>query len=128
MASNTRQTPTRRTPSLPRVAQRASSDAANGELRQIVTDVSHAASDLRTSSAQLRTLADRLADSHGKLDLFIEHGDSVMSRIAAGQGSLGLLVNDPSLYRHGDSLLVEMRALVSDMRAHPKKYVNVRIF
>lgn len=110
------------------IAQRVDSSAPPEQVRQIVSDVSHAAADLRTSSAQLRTLAERLAESQGRLDVFLEHGDSVMSRIDAGQGTLGLLVNDPALYRHGDSLLVEMRALVSDMRTHPKKYVNVRIF
>ena len=110
------------------IALRVDSSASPEQVRQIVTDVSRAAADLRTSSAELRTLADRLAQSQGKLDVLLEHGGSVMGRIDAGQGSLGLLVNDPALYRHGDSLLVEMRALVADMRTHPKKYVNVRIF
>ena len=45
-----------------------------------------------------------------------------------GQGSLGLLVNDPSLYRNSDSLLVDLRKLVVDFRSDPKKYINVRVF
>ena len=54
--------------------------------------------------------------------------DSVMLKINAGQGSVGLLINDPKLYRNSDSLVTELRALVADFKAHPKKYVNVRIF
>ena len=51
-----------------------------------------------------------------------------MLKINAGQGSVGLLVNDPALYRNSDSLVTERRALIADFKAHPKKYVNVRIF
>jgi phospholipid/cholesterol/gamma-HCH transport system substrate-binding protein len=37
-------------------------------------------------------------------------------------------VNDPSLYRRGDSLVMQLHALVQDIKANPKKYVTVRIF
>jgi phospholipid/cholesterol/gamma-HCH transport system substrate-binding protein len=45
-----------------------------------------------------------------------------------GRGSLGQLVENPSLYRNSDSLVVELRALVADIRAHPKKYVSLKMF
>jgi hypothetical protein len=32
------------------------------------------------------------------------------------------------MYRHTDSLLVQLRALVADIQSNPKKYVSVRIF
>ncbi len=110
------------------IAERVDSTASPEQLRQVASDVSAAAADLRAGSAQIRALAEKFGQSQGRLDQFLLHSDSVMARIDGGQGSLGLLVNDPSLYRNGDSLLVELRALVSDMRTHPKKYVNVRIF
>ena len=43
-----------------------------------------------------------------------------------GQGTLGLLLNDPSLYQRTDSVLIELRALSADIRANPKRYVSVR--
>jgi phospholipid/cholesterol/gamma-HCH transport system substrate-binding protein len=51
-----------------------------------------------------------------------------MDKINAGQGSVGLMVNDPRLYRNSDSLVTELRSLVQDFKANPKKYVNVRVF
>ena len=46
----------------------------------------------------------------------------------AGTGTLGRVVRDPSLYAGADSLVAELRALVADIKAHPKRYVSVRIF
>jgi phospholipid/cholesterol/gamma-HCH transport system substrate-binding protein len=51
-----------------------------------------------------------------------------MLKINAGQGSVGLLVNDPALYRNSDSLFTELRALIADFKAHPKKYMKLSIF
>lgn len=51
-----------------------------------------------------------------------------MSKISRGDGSLGLLVNDPSLYQHADSTLRELQSRLRDLNRNPRKYVNVRIF
>jgi phospholipid/cholesterol/gamma-HCH transport system substrate-binding protein len=58
----------------------------------------------------------------------LANGDSVLVKVNAGQGSLGLLVNNPSLYRNSDSLITQLRQLVSDIHANPGKYVSVRLF
>lgn len=111
-----------------RIATRVDSAASPEQVRQIVTDVAAAAAELRSTSTEIHDLTRQLARSQGHLDRFLSSGDSVLVKINAGQGSLGLLVNDPGLYRNTDSLLVEMRALVADVRLNPKKYVHVRIF
>jgi phospholipid/cholesterol/gamma-HCH transport system substrate-binding protein len=46
----------------------------------------------------------------------------------AGSGTMGRVLSDPSLYANADSLVMELRALVADVKAHPKKYVNIRVF
>ena len=43
-------------------------------------------------------------------------------------GALGLLLNDPHLYRSSDSLVIELRALVADMKKNPRRYLNVKVF
>lgn len=111
-----------------RMAARMDTSTASGEVRQIVDDVMHAAAELHQTTAQIRALSQQLARSQGRLDTFLANGDSVLLKINSGQGSLGLLVNDPSLYRNSDSLLTQLRELVTDIRANPKKYVSVRIF
>jgi hypothetical protein len=46
----------------------------------------------------------------------------------AGDGSLARMLNDGALYTGTDSPVREMRALVADVRARPKRYPNLRLF
>lgn len=109
-------------------ASRIDSATTSPEARTIMTDLSVAATELRQTSSQLHDLSARFATTQTKLDAAITNGDSVLAKINAGTGSLGLMVNDPTMYRQTDSLLTELRALVTDFKANPKKYVSVRIF
>ena len=110
------------------IAARVDSSSTTGEIRQIVDDMSHAAAELRRGSAQIRMMSEQLSRTQGHLDSFLTNGDSVLTKLNSGQGSLGLLLNDPSLYRNGDSLLTQLRGLVTEVRTNPKKFVSVRIF
>jgi phospholipid/cholesterol/gamma-HCH transport system substrate-binding protein len=109
-------------------ASRIDSATTSPEARAIMGDLAVAATELRHTSSQLHELSGRFATTQAKLDAAITNGDSVLTKINAGTGSLGLLVNDPTMYRQTDSLLTELRALVTDFKANPKKYVSVRIF
>ena len=111
-----------------RMAARVDTSTASGEVRQIVEDVAHAAADLRRTATEIQLLSKQLAQSQGRLDAFLTNGDSVLLKINSGQGSLGLLVNDPSLYRNSDSLVTQLRHLLTDLQANPGKYVSVRLF
>lgn len=110
------------------ISSRFDSSTARGEVRQIVDDAALAAREMRRTSQRLLEISGQLGSSQEALQRFIANGDSVMGKINRGQGSLGLLVNDTSLYRNADSTLRELQALIRDMRKNPKKYVNVRVF
>jgi len=110
------------------MAARVDSSSSTGEIRQIVDDMSHAAAELRRTTAQVRGMSEQLSRTQNRLDSFLTNGDSVLVKINSGQGSLGLMLNDPSLYRHSDSLLTQLHSLVTDFQKNPKKYVNVSIF
>ena len=53
---------------------------------------------------------------------------SVFSKIDRGQGTLGRLVNDTSLYAELNGAAHEFRSLAADIQKNPKKYLDVRIF
>jgi phospholipid/cholesterol/gamma-HCH transport system substrate-binding protein len=110
------------------ISARFDSSTARGEVRAIVEHAAVAARELRETSHRLLTISGQLGASEERLSRFIANGDSVMRKINGGEGTLGLLVNDPSLYRSADSTLRELQSLVADMKRNPKKYVNVRIF
>lgn len=111
-----------------RMAQRVDSSAARGELRTLMNDLGAAASELRTMTSTLAGMSKDLAGTQNRLDQFLLHGDSVLAKVNSGRGTLGKLLNDSSLYAGSDSLVTELRGLVTDIRANPKKFFSLRVF
>jgi phospholipid/cholesterol/gamma-HCH transport system substrate-binding protein len=109
-------------------ASRIDSAATSKQVRDMIDNLAQASTELRHTSTQVRDLAGRFATTQTRLDSFLANGDSVMEKINRGQGSLGLFVTDPSMYRRTDSLLVQMRSLIADIQANPKRYVSVKLF
>jgi phospholipid/cholesterol/gamma-HCH transport system substrate-binding protein len=109
-------------------ARRLDSVTTSSDARDVVRNVSAASDELRHAAAQVRELSTRFATTQAKVNSVLDRSDSVFAKIDRGQGTLGLLVNDPSLYRRTDSVLAELRALTADIRANPRKYLTVRLF
>jgi phospholipid/cholesterol/gamma-HCH transport system substrate-binding protein len=110
------------------VSERVDSSTSRGEVRQIVQDAGEAARQLRETSSRLLVISDQLARSQGKLESFLSTSDSIARKIQSGQGSLGMLINDPTLYRSADSLLRQLNVLLADVQRNPRRYINLRIF
>ncbi|MBV6520432.1 MAG: hypothetical protein MNPFHGCM_00546 [Gemmatimonadaceae bacterium] len=113
---------------LERVVTRFDSSTSRGEVDKVVSDAADAARQLRQASRNLLTISEQVGKSQERLHSFIVGSDSIVTRINRGQGSLGLLVNDSSLYRNTDSLLKEFRSFLADLQRNPKRYIQVRIF
>jgi phospholipid/cholesterol/gamma-HCH transport system substrate-binding protein len=109
-------------------AERLDSATTSPQVRQIVEDLSIVSTELRHTAVQVRELSTRFAKSQGRLDTLLANSDSVFVKINRGQGSLGLLVNDPAMYRHTDSLVTQLRELLADIKSNPKRYLTVRLF
>jgi phospholipid/cholesterol/gamma-HCH transport system substrate-binding protein len=113
---------------LNRFSARVDSATSRGELQVIVANSQHAARELVTASERLREIAEGLSRSEARLSSAVSQADSVFTKANSGRGSLGLLLNDPHLYRSSDSLVIELRALVADIKKNPKRYLNVKVF
>ena len=53
---------------------------------------------------------------------------SVFNKVDQGHGTLGRLVNDTTLYAELNGAARELRALATDIKANPKRYITVEIF
>lgn len=51
-----------------------------------------------------------------------------MRKIDEGEGSLGLLVNDPDLYNNLEDASRQLDLLLLDVKYNPKRYVNFSVF
>ena len=67
-----------------------------------------------------KELYDRLNSMSARLD-------KVMSGLEQGEGTAGQLLRDKQLYDNMNGAVGELRQLVRDIRADPRKYLNVRV-
>jgi phospholipid/cholesterol/gamma-HCH transport system substrate-binding protein len=109
-------------------SSRVDSATSRGELQLIVANSQNAARELVAVTTRLREVSEGFRGTQAQLNSAVSRADSVFNKLNTGQGSLGLMINDPHLYRSSDSLIVELRALVADVKKNPRRYINVKVF
>lgn len=99
--------------------------AASRTAKALTTDRE---AELRRSLEQFSSAAGRLDQLAGRLDSLRTSLQGVSGKIDRGEGTLGKLVNDDSLYTEARSSIASLKALIDDIKANPKKYLKVEIF
>lgn len=77
---------------------------------------------------EVEASARSLGNAAGAMERSLGAFANVTEKIDQGQGTLGRLVNDPTLYDNISEALREMTALAADIRERPRRYFEVRIF
>ena len=62
----------------------------------------------------------------GRLDTLATGLQTILHHVEKGEGTLGLLLNDDDLYNQLKTAAQDLDVLVTDIRANPKKYVQVQ--
>lgn len=99
-----------------------------GQLATILNNSAAASQDIRAASQDFRQFADAAQKNQESLVRVLVAADSVMSRIANRQGTLGLLVSDSALYQETTLTMIQLRQLMSDIQANPRKYFTFSVF
>ena len=53
---------------------------------------------------------------------------SVVNKVSSTDGTLGALINDKQIYNRLNNAILSAEILMDDLRAHPKRYVNISVF
>ncbi len=93
--------------------------AAN--LKQTVHNATKAIEELRTGLVSMRSTLKGV-------DKTVDQTTGLISSINRGEGTLGKLKRDSSLYIQLDKAINNLNKLMEDMRLHPKRYVHFSIF
>ncbi|HSJ11017.1 MAG TPA: MlaD family protein [Longimicrobiales bacterium] len=83
---------------------------------------------LRGAIAEVEGSARALTGAAGRMEESLNSFASVLGKIDSGSGTLGKLVNDSSMYFELNSTLREVRALATDIRERPSRYVQIKVF
>lgn len=69
-----------------------------------------------------------IAGTMSKVDHTLANVQSVTDQLNSKNGSLGLLINDGSLYNNLNATMQSADSLLTNLKAHPKRYVHFSIF
>jgi phospholipid/cholesterol/gamma-HCH transport system substrate-binding protein len=107
---------------------RVDSATNQGQLATILNNSAAASQDVHSASQNLRDLMETTHKNQESLVRVLVGADTVMSRIANRSGTLGLLVGDSTLYRETAMTMVQLRQLLADIQANPRKYFTFSVF
>ena len=118
-------------------AQREDLTALTAAMRASAENLRDATSgpELRTAVARMDSLTAQLTVASADLTATSASVREVLARVERGEGTLGLLSADDSLYHSLNGAAAGLQAateslnvLLEDVRANPRKYINLEIF
>lgn len=109
-------------------AARLDSATGDRQLQEILESGRSSAGDLRAASADIRALTSAVSEQQGSVIRTIVATDSLLTRLAEGRGTLGMLAQDSVLYHETTLTVRELRKLLADLQANPRKYFKFSVF
>lgn len=114
--------------------------AQTEHINGIMTNTEAVSGNLKTSSAHFNAIATNfekvsndMANSNLKQTLdnanqAVAGLQATIGKINNGNGSLGLLINDKTVYKNLADATANLNALMIDLKAHPSRYVSFSVF
>jgi phospholipid/cholesterol/gamma-HCH transport system substrate-binding protein len=114
-------------------------NAGEGSLGVLLKDEAFAKS-LNGATDNLKTLTDRLNRGDGtagklltddalyaRLTTVTTQFDQLVTKLNSGEGTAGQLLKDKQLYENMNGAVGDLRALITEIKKDPKKYLNVKV-
>lgn len=99
----------------------------------MATDVPQLTSNVTAITENLKTISDNLkgidyASTLAKADSTLHNVYLLTDKLNRKDNTLGLLMNDSSLYNNLNATTANAASLLEDLKAHPKRYVHFSLF
>jgi phospholipid/cholesterol/gamma-HCH transport system substrate-binding protein len=107
--------------------------ALTTNLNKLSTSLVETEKELKPLLTKTGTLADslsalRLGETMQNANRTIKELHTLLASVEAGKGTAGKLVKDETLYNNIDRTIVSMNKLLTNLREHPKRYINISVF
>ena len=109
---------------------RANIHALTASLRTTTEELAagHPGQKIGATTARLDSLSAQLSATSTRLNGASASLQVILGRMEHGEGTLGKLSADPTLYDNLTAAAANFRALAEDIKANPKRYINVKVF
>lgn len=98
----------------------------NTQVPTIVNNADTAIANLNTIVADIKQ-AD-LKSTVARVDKAVDGVNELIADVRSQEGTLGQLLYNKSLYNHIDATVISADSLLTDLKAHPKRYVHFSVF
>jgi phospholipid/cholesterol/gamma-HCH transport system substrate-binding protein len=113
---------------LARTLSRADSATSREQLQRIMTHTDSITTALRDVAVNLRGVTGAAASQQAAIARIIANTDSVLARLQAGEGTLGRLSRDTTLYHESVQAVRTLREMLQDMKQNPRRYFSFSVF
>jgi phospholipid/cholesterol/gamma-HCH transport system substrate-binding protein len=115
-------------------------DDQNGPLAKSLNNVNSITENLKNNNDSITATisnAKRATEKFANLEIqptidtlnaAISQLKGVVAKMNSKEGTLGALINDKQLYNKLNDAILSAEILMDDLRAHPKRYVNISVF
>lgn len=100
----------------------------SGQLSAIVSNVEATTARTDSLTSALLGMASDLERAAAQADTTLAAVGSLATSIQRGEGTLGMLLQDSTLYLSIVETNIELQALLEDLQRNPTKYINLRVF
>ena len=69
-----------------------------------------------------------LSQTMQRVDVTLGHLQETTAALNSNEGTLGLMMRDPQLYQNLNATVRSADSLLTDIKQHPKRYINVSVF
>lgn len=107
---------------------RLDSATSQGEIDSIIQNAQALSAEIRDVAITISELIAVIHNNQASIQRVLQGADSVMSDLVAGTGTVGMLISDSALYIETVRTVQEMRSLVEDIKANPRKYFKFSVF
>jgi phospholipid/cholesterol/gamma-HCH transport system substrate-binding protein len=101
---------------------------SDNQLKDILDNSRSSTADIRLAAADLRSLMAAARSNQASLVRVLQAADSLMTKLQAGNGTIGLLTSDSTLYHETTKTVIQFRELLADIKTHPQKYLKISVF
>lgn len=106
----------------------------SAELKRLMaTRVPSIVNNADTAVANFNIIVADLKDANlkatvARVDTTVNGVNTLLADVRSGEGTLGQLMYNKSLYNHIDAAVLSADSLLTDLKAHPKRYVHFSVF
>lgn len=98
----------------------------NHSLPGILGNMDNATANLDTLSMELRQA--RVKEIIAQASETLDSVNCLVATLNSTEGTAGKLINSPELHNQLTQTISNVDSLISDIKAHPKKYINIKVF